>query len=234
MKEPVYEDAIRTWMAGAAAPRAELSTHERTIRSDENTTCVRDTPNLKRPNEASKLIRGGPTQAGLTKGRLPKNHIPMRVAKGLALLSSAATSIALLAGAAAQGQSASPIVLSTISSLRALNPSTFTNDTVALVVDYYTPSQYFDTANGYSGRGRGGGLFRWLTPTNYAIATPPAADDGGRWIAPNSPYSANGLWERLLQGETPNVKMWGAKGDGVNNDYASVQNAVNACLSVRA
>jgi len=34
----------------------------------------------------------------------------------------------------------------------------------------------------------------------------------------------------MLQGETANVKMWGAKGDGVTDDGPAIQAAVNACF----
>lgn len=124
-----------------------------------------------------------------------------------------------------------PIVVPTIDKLRALNAlnvTNFPNDTIAMVIDYYAPSDsvgYYQNA----GRGRGGGFFRWMTPTSSIPGSPPPAEDGGRWIFPNPPYNTNGVWERVLNGGTPNVKMWGAKGDFVHNDYMNIQNAVNAC-----
>ncbi len=32
-----------------------------------------------------------------------------------------------------------------------------------------------------------------------------------------------------MDGETPNVLMWGAKGDGINNDTTNIMNAIAAC-----
>lgn len=105
----------------------------------------------------------------------------------------------------------SPIVIETVNDLRTINASAFTNDTVAYVIDYWTHSSLGN---------RGGGHFRWLTPGS-------ATDDGGRFIT-NS-VNTNGVWERVLDGGTPNVKMWGAYGDGSHDDTIAIQNAINGC-----
>jgi hypothetical protein len=115
-------------------------------------------------------------------------------------------------------QTANPIVVPTINDLRALNPMAFTNNTVVLVNDYYTNNVQ---------RGRGGGFFRWFTNSSNIPNSGTIADDGGRYIGTTS--APNGIWERMLQGETANVKMWGAKGDNTNDDYIAIQNAINAC-----
>ena len=86
------------------------------------------------------------------------------------------------------------------------DPSTATNIVLVEVPGYYQPGD------------RGGGMFIW---TNSS-----AADDGGGIIIPNS-HSGSGRWMRVFKGETPNVKMWGAKGDGSHNDTIAIQNAVN-------
>src|SRR6185437_14706138 len=94
-----------------------------------------------------------------------------------------------------------------------------TNDTVAYVIDYY----------GLSLLGhRGGGHFRWIYPASSLslCCSQTLADDGGRFIACSS--NTNGIWERILDGETPNVKMWGAYGDGNNDDTGAIQSAMNA------
>lgn len=111
-----------------------------------------------------------------------------------------------------------PINVQTITSLRAINTTSFTNQTVAYVMDYY----------GLSALGQhGGGHFIWITPIS-SIPTccgGVAADDGGKYIA--SSYDTNGLWVRMFDGATPNVKMWGAVGDGSHDDTTNIQNAIN-------
>lgn len=113
----------------------------------------------------------------------------------------------------------SPIVVQSISALQAINTSTFTNDTIVYVIDYYPYSN--------NSTERGGGHFRWHTP--YSILSSGAAPDGGRYIASSS-YT-NGLWERVLEGGVPNVYMWGAHGNGATDDTTNIQNALNACLN---
>lgn len=111
----------------------------------------------------------------------------------------------------------SPINVQTIAALRAIDTTSFTNDTVTFVFDYYSPSS--STCN------RGGGHFRWLTPYSSIPGSP--LDDGGRYIA--SSLYTNGLWQRIFEGQTPSVLMWGAHGDNSHNDTVAIQNAINAC-----
>jgi Pectate lyase superfamily protein len=135
----------------------------------------------------------------------------------LSILFATAGALALGTGAV-HGQD-SPIVVQSISALQAINTSTFTNDTIVYVIDYYPYSN--------NSSERGGGHFRWHTP--YSILPSGAAPDGGRYIASSS-YT-NGLWERILEGSIPNVYMWGAHGNGATDDTTNLQNALNACLN---
>src|SRR5438874_13578479 len=67
-----------------------------------------------------------------------------------------------------------PLVVPTMQALRALSVTVLTNDTLALMVDYYQPSEMVSIYGGGT-RGRGGGFFRWRT--NF-IESPIPADDG--------------------------------------------------------
>jgi hypothetical protein len=78
---------------------------------------------------------------------------------------------------------------------------------LAFVAGYYSPGD------------RGGGQFIFRTAET-------TAEDGGRFIGPDT---GAGRWVRLLNGETANVKMWGARGDNVTSDTDAIQAAVNAC-----
>ena len=127
------------------------------------------------------------------------------------------SAILLLLSTGSIAHAQSPTVVESIAALRSLNAASFTNDTVALVIDYY--------GSGTISAGLVAGISAGVHPYSVINASP--KDDGGRFIACSS-YT-NGLWERMLEGETPNVKMWGAYGDGINNDYVAITNAIWAC-----
>ena len=103
--------------------------------------------------------------------------------------------------------------VNSIAELRDVNPTT---NQVVLVLDYY--STYVNSLES-THRGRGGGVFRWRTD----VAT--SAEDGGFIITNNAVTS--GVWERVLNGETPNVKMWGARGNDYTDDTDALQRALN-------
>lgn len=90
----------------------------------------------------------------------------------------------------------------TVESIQKLKEYSNTADDV-VVLDYYAHSGTVDKA----GRGHGGGLFRWAPSSRCPIAS-----DEGRFVTSTN-TSFSGMWERMFNGETPNVRMWGAKGD---------------------
>lgn len=90
-----------------------------------------------------------------------------------------------------------PVVVSTIAALKALTGGAY--PTVQVM-------GYFSSGDG------GGGLFRW----NSADST---SDNGGTVIAPNS---GSGRWNRVWDGSI-NVKWFGCKGDGVQDDTTYLQ-----------
>lgn len=105
--------------------------------------------------------------------------------------------------------------------VQALINAGYTNPTV-FVRGYYTPGD------------RGGGMFEW---NRSSTANP----DGGRYFTTNGWTSGAGRWVRQLNGETANVKMWGAKGDWhrwfdytgafAHDDTTNIQNALYAVTS---
>src|SRR6185503_8462754 len=104
-----------------------------------------------------------------------------------------------------------------IAALQAINVSALNGNNAVMVLGYYNPGD------------RGGGLFEWQPNSS-------AAADGGRYLASSNPLSPPGRWERMLNGETANVKMWGAMGNitsgvaipsnvaAANDDTAAIQN----------
>lgn len=112
-----------------------------------------------------------------------------------------------------------------------------TNGEPVMVIDYY-PLANIGAAGNARNRGNGGGLFRWIAVgQGKDIANVTSAADGGRYIKHNKPeYSdgitnvADGIWERNFQGATPNVKMWGARGDG-SDDTVFIRNAIRGMRS---
>ena len=109
-----------------------------------------------------------------------------------------------------------------VAGLQAINTSALGANNAVMVLGYHNSGD------------RGGGVFQWQLNSG---ATP----DGGRYLASSNPLSPSGRWERMLNGETANVKMWGAMGNiasavttpanvaAANDDTAAIQNALNAC-----
>lgn len=102
-----------------------------------------------------------------------------------------------------------PYSVETIAELRTIDMTGITNNTVCLVLGYYGPGD------------RGGGVFRW-SPNSTT------ADDGGRYIT--NYFNYPGRWERMLNGERANVRMWGATGNGSTDDTAAIKRAIAASV----
>jgi len=130
--------------------------------------------------------------------------------------------IAVLLAALCAVAQESMLTVRNIAELQAIDASKLTANNGVMVLGYYDPGD------------RGGGLFKWQPNSG---ATP----DGGRYLVSLNSLSPSGRWERMLTGETANVKMWGARGNisggvtipanvaAANDDTAAIQNALNAC-----
>lgn len=92
-----------------------------------------------------------------------------------------------------------------IADLKTLTPQ---QDTFASVAGYYT-----------SGDG-GGGIFYWDGASSEL-------NNGGTIIIPDS-NPTTGRWKRIFTDNNINVKWFGAKGDGTNDDTAEIQAAINS------
>ena len=87
------------------------------------------------------------------------------------------------------------------------------NGDQASVAGYYVPGD------------GGGGMFYWNS-------TSTDADDAGVTILPTGHVGA-GRWKRIIS-DNINVRWFGAKGDGVTDDYSSIQASCTAAASLKA
>jgi len=123
-----------------------------------------------------------------------------------------------------------PMTATNIAELKSLNIGTVIGLEYA---GYSNPRPAVYVLGYYSQGDRGGGMFEW---DPNASATP----DEGLYVATNGWTSGNGRWVRQLNGEVPNVKMWGAMGNigggvitltqvsNAHDDTTNIQNAINA------
>ncbi len=133
---------------------------------------------------------------------------------------SAGINLAVLLVAYCVGAQEAMLSVRDIAALQAINTSALGGNNTAMVLGYHHPGD------------RGGGTFLWQ-PGSGAIP------DGGRYLVSLNALSSPGRWERMLNGETANVKMWGAMGNmgvptppnvaAANDDTVAIQNALTAC-----
>src|ERR1051325_1722350 len=90
-----------------------------------------------------------------------------------------------------------PLTVNNIHELRSMAVNTLSATNAVFVQGYRSPGD------------RGGGFFQWVSGASNP-------DDGGRYLTNYA--NSSGRWVRSLNGETANVKMWGATGDGNNFD----------------
>jgi len=102
-------------------------------------------------------------------------------------------------------------IFNDISSLRSLN-----NILIISLLKAANVLGYYDKTDG------AGGTFVW-------DSTSTEADNGGTIIKPTG--IAEGRWKRVMDKAPVNVRIFGAKGDGVTDDTASIMNAAAYCNS---
>jgi hypothetical protein len=109
---------------------------------------------------------------------------------------------------------AGAVSAATIDALRRLPPRT---GALAFVRGYWTADD------------GGGGLFRWDDAAT-------AADDGGVSIQPEGSgrRGERGRWLRIIDSPFVNARWFGARGDGVGDDAAALQAAIDHCQAGRS
>ena len=108
------------------------------------------------------------------------------------------------------------VTVGSVAELKALSLTVLSTSTMGIVLGYYSPGD------------RGGGNFLW----DPASTLP---DDGGSCLNPTG-NTGPGRWLRALGAEPANVRMWGARGNWLNNpspadDTKAIQAAFDACSS---
>jgi hypothetical protein len=94
-------------------------------------------------------------------------------------------------------------------------------DTLAQVIAKAPSSSIMVATRGYHTAGDGGhGLYRWTNALPSGVST-----NRGTWFA-----GANGFWSLVHDG-TVNVRQFGARGDGVTDDFGVIQEASSVCAT---
>lgn len=107
-----------------------------------------------------------------------------------------------------------------------------------------TDDKYFINVLGYYEPGDGGGgQFYWdadatiidpLTVRNNNPGTEIIDPDNGGTVIEANSGSGNGRWRRIHNKGSINVKWFGAKGDGINNDAPAIQEAMDHLYKLQA